>query len=211
MNGERPEPNVGVVIWARIESWRGSVPRLHRLQNEVSKMHFMGQQAISRPTRGTSRILLSLSFAIFFIKFYGVQLENLNFYGVRLPPDLEYLTAQVVIMLFILTSHVVNWFGDHISYQGWNIEAKVTTAAGFGSDTALVTRLDSVIRIVKEKIGNEQEHNIILERLDEIRCSVLKVNSYAWWYIYFWHLFVPIVASITAVFWSGSFPLMSSN
>ena len=36
-------------------------------------MHFMGQEAISRPTRGTGRILVSLAIVIWAAKFYDIS------------------------------------------------------------------------------------------------------------------------------------------
>ena len=171
---------------------------------EEFDMHFMGQQAISRPTRGTGRILITFSLAIWFINFYNVPMQDLELNGVKLPQDSSYFVIQWVVMLFVLISHIINWYGDHVARKGWNIADKVTSTAGFGSDTALVTRLDSIIRIVKDGAGDKSEDSvaIIIDRLDEIKYDALKLNSYAWWYVYIWHLVIPVVFSIVALCWS---------
>ena len=165
-------------------------------------MHFMGQQAISRPTRGSGRNLVSLSFVVWFVKFYGTSVKNLSISGVELvDPSQDYDLVQWVVMLLLLAHHVVNWYGDVVSYKGWNIISdKVTSAAGFGSDTGLVSRLDSVLKIVKEKIGNESEQGIIPVRLDEIKNGVVRLNSFAFWYIVIW-LGIPVVCCFVALFW----------
>ena len=164
-------------------------------------MHFMGQQAISRPTRSTGRILITLSLTIWFINFYNVPIQNLELNAVKLPQDSSYFVIQWVVMSFVLVSHIINWYGDHVARKGWNIVDKVTSTAGFGSDTALVTRLDSIIKIVKEKAGDKSEDSIaiIIDRLDEIKNDALRLNSYAWWYVNIWHLVIPVVFSIAAM------------
>ena len=164
-------------------------------------MHFMGLEAISRPTRSTGRILVSLSFAIWFIKFYDLPIEDFNFNGISFPQDSSYFAIQLVVMLFVLISHIINWYGDHVARKGWNISDKVTLSAGFGTDTSIVSRLDSIIRIVKEKAGNESESSIIIDRLNEIKRETLGLDSFAWWYIYVWHLLIPVVICIMALFW----------
>lgn len=164
-------------------------------------MHFMGQQAISRPTRATGRMLISFAFAIWFVKYYGVPVINLNFNGLTLPPDKKYALVQWIVMLPILAAHLVNWLGDRIAYKGWNIREKITSTAGFGTDTALVSRLDSILRIVKEKIGQQSEEHIAIRRLEEIRHEVIRLNSFAGLYIYCWNLLIPIGCCFTALFW----------
>ena len=164
-------------------------------------MHFMGQEAISRPTRGTGRILVSLSFVIWFAKFYDVSFQEFEFNGVTLPAAEDgYVFVQRLVMGVLIASHVMNWWGDHVSYTGWNIRDKVTAGAGFGSATRLVSRLDSVLRTVKEKAGDQSEENIALEMLKEIRSEVIRLNSFAGLYIWSW-LFVPVVCSFVALLW----------
>lgn len=174
-------------------------------------MHFMGQQAISRPTRGTGRILITFSLVIWFIHFYNVPIQNLDFNGITLPQELSYVAIQWVVMLFALASHATNWYGDHLAWKGWNIEDKVTASAGFGPDTALVTRLDSILRIVREKAGDNSEDSVamITDRLAEIKYDALKLNSYAWWYVYIWHLVIPVVFSIVALCWPEHYSIGS--
>ena len=64
----------------------------------------------------------------------------------------------------------------------------------------LVSRLDSVLRTVKEKAGDQSEDNIAIEMLKEIRSEVIRLNSFAGLYIWSW-LFVPIVCSFVALLW----------
>lgn len=164
-------------------------------------MHFMGQSAISRPTRATGRLLVSVSLGIIFVKLYDIPIENINFYEITLPKDAELFYIEIIVVCFILASHLINWYGDLVSYRGWNISDKITSTAGFGTDTGLISRLESILRIVKEKVGNESENHIVVNRLEEMRSDAVRINSIAWWYIYIWHLAVPVVVCAFALAW----------
>ena len=164
-------------------------------------MRFMGQEAVSRPTRGTGRILVSLAFVIWFTKFYDIPLQELEVNGIGLPPaDDGYVIVQWLATALLVGSHLMNWWGDHVAYKGWNIRDKVTAAAGFGSATALVTRLDSVLRTVKEKAGDQSEESIAIDMLREIRSEVIRLNTFAGMYIRSW-LVVPVGCSVLALLW----------
>lgn len=165
-------------------------------------MHFMSQDAISRSTRVTARALMALALVIFFVKYYSVSIEgHLTVYGVTLTSDVNYRFALWTFASLLFLGHVSNWYGDYVSYKGWNIREKVTSKAGFGSDTALVTRLDSVLQIVQEKVANGSEKHIAIQRLEEIKTEVIKLNSYAGWYVYGWNLVAPMVCCFGSLFW----------
>ena len=104
-------------------------------------------------------------------------------------------------MLPLLIYHLMNWWGDRRAYKGWNVREKVTSVAGFGTDTALVTRLDSILRIVKEKIGTDSKSAI--KRLEEIKTEVCRLNTFACWYVWIWGVF-PVVCCCIALFWCYS-------
>ena len=164
-------------------------------------MHYMGQEAISRPTRGTGRILVSLSFVIWFAKFYDVSFQDLEINGVTLPTANDgYVFVQWLIMVVLVASHFMNWWGDRVSYRGWNIRDKVTATAGFGTATALESRLASVLRTVEDKAGNQSEEYIAINMLKEIRTEVIRLNSFAGLYIWSW-LVVPVLCCLVALLW----------
>ena len=167
-------------------------------------MHFMGQDAISRPTRGSGRTLVSLSFVVWFVKFYGASIENIVISGVSLPDSSNsYVLVQWIVMLPMLIYHLLNWWGDRSAYKGWNVREKVTSVAGFGPDTALVTRLDSILRIVKQNVGNSREIHIVIERLEEIKTEVCRLNKLACLYIWIWVVF-PFSCCWIALLWPSS-------
>ena len=165
-------------------------------------MHFMGQQAISRATRATRRLLISLSFVVWFIRFYDVSIDNLEFYNIKLPTgNNSYYCLQQFFLIYSLLNHFGSWFGDYISYKSWNVVPRLTSTAGFGSDRDFTTKLDSVIKVVEEKIGTSSEHEIMLNRFRDIKKEIVNLNSYAGLYIWVWHLFVPIIVCLTALLW----------
>ena len=93
-------------------------------------MHFMGQEAISRPTRGAGRILIDLSFVIWFAKHYDVSFQELEFNGITLPAAEDgHVFVQWLVMVVLIASHVMNWWGDRVSYKGWNTRERVTGLA----------------------------------------------------------------------------------
>ena len=161
-------------------------------------MHFMGQQAISRSTRGTGRVLIGFSIATWFVKFYDIPMQDLNVYGVQVGEISNHIVFHMVLASFLMVGHVLNWYGDHLAYKRWNIADKVTLQAGFGTATALVTKLDSVLRTVEEKTGNDSERRIALDMLKEIRSEVISLNSFAWLCVYVWHLVVPVAACVVS-------------
>ncbi len=137
-------------------------------------MNFMSRQAISRPTRSTSRLLISLSFTVWLIKFYDVDIVDLKFSEITLPPNL-YSTFYIGALSFLLINHLLNWYGNYISYKGWNIGDKETSVAGFGSDSSLTSRLISTLAFVRNECKNEKMKERILERLDEIKHDISSV------------------------------------
>ena len=165
----------------------------------------MGQQAISRPTRNSSRILITFSLAIWFINFYDVSFFHFKFYEITFSPDLNYCIFQYILMGFILLNHIINWTGDLLSFKGWNTEEKVTMKAGFGSATSVVSRLDSILINIEEKINNQHEDYLkqIYKQLKEIKNDIKKIYSFAILYIWGWYLIVPLAFFLIALIWPG--------
>ena len=153
-------------------------------------MHYFGQDAISRPTRRSARTLVSLSLVFWLIGFYTVPVEQLVISGISLPGAKEALSAlRWVVLLFSFADHLMNWFADLLSYKAWNVRDKLTSRAGFGTDTGLMNKLESVILIVNEKMpdpSSSAERKIALSRLEEIKTEVWRLNSYAAWYLAVW-------------------------
>lgn len=166
-------------------------------------VHFLGQEAITRPTRGSGRTLVSLSFVVWFVKFSDAPIENLVISGVQILESSEatYGFVHWVVLLALLAYHIVNWFGDWQSYKGWNVRDKITMTAGFGPDAALVSKIEKTLHIVRNNIGSKgKEGEIVLQRLDEIKNEVCRLNSFACWYIWLWGV-VPFLCCAIALGW----------
>ena len=164
-------------------------------------MHFVGQDAISRPTRGSGRTLVSLSFVVWFVKFSDAPIENLVISGVKLLGSSQaYGFVQWLVLLTLLMYHLMNWSGDWQSYKGWNVRDKITMTAGFGPDASLVSKLEKTLHIVRENTRHNPEAEKAIERLDEIRNEVCRFNSFACWYILVWAV-IPGLCCAIALFW----------
>ena len=138
-------------------------------------MHFFGQEAVSRSTRRSARTLVTLSFAVWVISTFDVALNNLVIAGIRLDAASDALSVlKWVVLLFLLGDHIMNWFGDVLSYRAWNVRDKLTQTAGFGSDRGLINKLDAILQTVNEKITQPgAEREIAMRRLDEIKTGSL--------------------------------------
>ena len=69
-----------------------------------------------------------------------------------------------------------------------------------------MTRLDSVLKTVKEKVGaSESEENIAIAHLEEINTGVARLHTFAGLYTWIWLAF-PAVCCFIALFWDKVFP-----
>ena len=165
-------------------------------------MHLAGQDVISRATRASGKTLVSLSFVVWFVKFVDAPIGDAVISGVSLPESNNgYGFVQWVVMIPLLLHHVMNWWGDRLSYRGWNDPTKITLSAGFGSATGLMTRLDAVLRTVKEKFGQSNgEESIAIHHLREINTQVRLLSTFAGLYILLWIGF-PVVCCGISLLW----------
>ena len=122
-------------------------------------------------------------------------------YGVTLPDANDnYDLLQWLVMCLLLASHAMNWCGDRVAYRGWNTSEKVTwSSSPMGPDAGLVTKLGNVLRIVEQNSGG-QENRTIINRLDEIRNEVVRLSTFAGWYVWSWFV-VPFACSFVALLW----------
>ena len=165
-------------------------------------MHYFGQEAISRPTRRSARALVLLSFVVWIVSVYKLPIEDFAISGVALTgTDTAFAALRWVVLLFLLADHTMNCCSDVLAYKAWNVRDKLTATAGFGSDTGLMNKLDAVIQTVKEKMSStsSDEREIALERLNEIRTELWRLNNFAAWYLGAWIL-IPTLCCIVALF-----------
>ena len=181
-------------------------------------MSFPGEQATSRATRVSGRTLLGLpmvgsSIAWGWLDATGFSMAGLTFKVGFVESSLALLVA------FLMLAHIVQWFGDLKSFNGWNIAGRKVIGLQDLSDTeakskleALGRDLDRVLesRSTAVKANSEQEQSLIrvrdslpkvAELLPAFTKSVRGFGRFAFFYVYIWHLAVPLVGGSATVVW----------
>ena len=83
-------------------------------------MTFLGQAAITAPTRTTARALLVTAALLGMVRLGWVEVDGLTVFEATLA---EGRAEAVLCGLagFLIAAHLLQWLGDLLSYQAWNI------------------------------------------------------------------------------------------
>lgn len=178
-------------------------------------MHFKGKTLISRPTTASARAVWAASLVKVFVVFFEVNIKEFSIAGIPLgTADLNWPVN--VLLAFLILAHWLNCAGDVLSFKNWNT-TEMLSAKGESPtlDQKLISRLDSVLRIVEEAgkraktIGERdpfgsKETVEIIERCEksliDIRSSVGQLNGFAAFYLYIWTIGAPSVCALIALF-----------
>jgi hypothetical protein len=114
---------------------------------------------------------------------------------------------------FLIFAHLVQWFGDYVSYRNWNI---------FGGEAAIMRDFDgrkeqSKLTAILEDLhqfslahskgerpvdSTNEEWGYLVSDLKRLNSSVTQFNAYAVFYVWIWHLGLPISIGFLAIYWS---------
>lgn len=166
-------------------------------------MNFHGQEAISGPTRATGRTVLFFALLLGLAGLGWIDVADTSLLGLKIEPDKFVPLLQLLCVLSVL-AHVVQWYGDYVSYRGWNVTGKMPGAGRW--DAPAETKL----RDLTDKITVLPEGDLdiisVKERLDEIENEInilgWNMNSFdcfAKFYVYVWHLVLPLTAAGVAI------------
>lgn len=171
-------------------------------------MNFLGQEAISRSTQTTGRTLLVLAFTLIVYKLGWIEAEEASIIGLRFKDDTFGLIVSLV-MGFVFIAHLVQWSGDFLSYESWNVDGRKISPAFRASPTE--TRLTMLIRSMSARLAEDEDPRRAgkeqIERLDqlteELRSFRRQLSHFGWFsffYVYIWHLILPLSIAAIAVF-----------
>ncbi|MEM8824772.1 MAG: hypothetical protein AAGF30_14295 [Pseudomonadota bacterium] len=168
-------------------------------------MNFLGEEAISRPTRATGRALLIFAFTLVIQKLGWIEVADTSVVGLRFAEDrlevvLSILTAALTI------AHIVQWNGDRLSYSAWNIEGRRLGGPRWDAPSkthlsGLVYDLDSQLRDAGEENGHNLDITKLLQELRLLNQRVTSFRDYSFFFVYVWHMIVPVGAALIALCW----------
>lgn len=184
-------------------------------------MHFQGQELISRGTKATNRSLLFTSFAVLLLPFSKptergvVQLLSLEF-----PIGLVEFGA-VALLVFLVISHLISWWGDVLSYRAWNVGTR-SSPIRLQNDGSLLSNVDKAIdhfdlaakqfdqlvesdhtksdRLLATDFSTGIKHcRDALEFLEKMVEGIERLNAYAKFALFGWFLAVPLLIAAFAI------------
>jgi len=184
-------------------------------------MKIEANEVISRSTHFSSRILVLVSGSAIFVIRYNLNSENWTFFSEvkkSLSPE-QFTEVGIVVLIFALIAHIVNWWGDWVSYSRWFKTSTTTVntleASGrFNSEesilAALLRRLEQLEGqnfdnpeagdLTGDRLNNlEGQIEEIQEMLKEIKPGFSIVTRTSQFVVFVWFLFVPVSISIFAI------------
>ena len=175
-------------------------------------MRLLGEQAISSPTRASGRSVLLISAILIMIQLDWANLDNLTVFEVGIAEG-KAEEALRWFAYFLIFAHLVQWFGDYVSYRNWNV---------FGAEAALMRDIggrkeQNKLTAILEDLHNfseahskgekpvnssSEQWGYLVDDLKRLNRSVNQFNSYALFYVWIWHLGLPISVGAVAIYWS---------
>ena len=161
-------------------------------------MNFLGSEAISRPTRATGRAALFLALLLGLAGIGWIQAEQNSLIGITVSKDKFIQLLKLLCMLSCL-AHVVQWYSDYVSYCGWNVEGRLTADLHWVHNK---TKLDSFLEAVSRLNEDKQDWpkvslnlSELCTQVDELNWSIRSFDRFAKFYIFGWHLLLPLGAA----------------
>lgn len=171
-------------------------------------MRLSGIEAITLPTQRSHRSVIIISATIYFVISYNVPITDLKIMGISAPVEF-FGAVSWAILFFSTANHIINWFGDFLSYQNWyqKNEVPLSTWDGIGETVSPIEHVNVVLDRLKNLAENDKNNfkkNAIHElqdldkRISDARRSFRKLHIYAKFYIFVWYLFIPAISAALA-------------
>lgn len=169
-------------------------------------MNFAGIDAISRPTRAAARTLSGVALSTIVANWLSLDLNNFNVFGVQISAD-ELQSVATIFLMFLMVGFLVHWYGDYVSYRAWHELLKQRQAESrFGGQNDLLPRLSLILNSIEDLLekneldeGSRAELKRINSNIGDLKSGISKHKNYALFYIYIWHLAVPIALAAYAL------------
>jgi len=170
-------------------------------------MMFLGDEAISRATRVSSRTVLIVSATLFVFSMQWVTVPENKILGLRF--EVGYIDwALRAVVLYNLITHIVLWYGDYVGYRGWNIYGKQPDkqtrieSSGLNNLNALFVDLDFEARacqdggLISKPLRLSSPLNY---RLKTLNASIGHFGLFARFYVWGWFMALPVGSGILAL------------
>ncbi|WP_039017126.1 hypothetical protein [Halocynthiibacter namhaensis] len=171
-------------------------------------MNFLGKDAISRATRVSSRTVLIVSVTLLAFSMEWVTIPEGKIFGVQFS-DGYLIWALRCIVVYNLFSHLVHWYGDFVSYKGWNITGRKPQAMARLGPANTYNFIQSFMLDVARAQVNALENDDRAEKLDftdDLKEQFLALNnalyrfaSFATLYVWGWFLLLPVGCGILSL------------
>ncbi len=186
-------------------------------------MHLQGKDLISLSTQKSSKALLSTAVIVILAKSFGVLPADLDLLGVRIDSSAVAGSIPIVVGLQTL-NHFVNWLGDLFSSASWNAKDRVNGLARLSAGAEILTRIEKVSEDVEEFVdfwknnvnfgSNNPERmleaiEMISKQMASMQPSVNKFNIYSFFFVYIWHLFLPISLAACSLVLADGFDFLA--
>lgn len=174
-------------------------------------MRYNGRELISRPTRASGRTLLLSSFAFILVISNGGVDPN----GITILSSLEFgpSTVQlggIALLAYLLAAHLVNFYGDILSYYKWNHPKQILGAiVNFDQGAELTTELGDAIKSLNEIVDSLANSNVdglsdkdsgtlaqVCSQLKDIKAGHRSLSRFAWYTMLGWFAAIPVGVGI---------------
>lgn len=165
-------------------------------------MNFQGKEAISRPTRATGRTVLFLALLLGLAGLGWIEVTQNPLFGLKIVSD-KFDPLLKLLCLLASIAHVVQWYGDFVSYRGWNVTGGLSGASRWGeaSKTKLYDAIEEASKLTDAGQEYQELHSKVdslSSQLDELHWNMGNFSSFAKFYVYFWHLALPLSTVLVA-------------
>jgi len=166
-------------------------------------MHIQGDKVISRATAFSARTLLIMSISTILVMWWDLDVAQLTFLEMPVKEGFIEVGAFSTI-LFQAVNHFIHWRGDFLSMQSWNSGAPANDIGTIDAGSTIITKLERVIERLsrlEDHKGDDLKGSLASTRkeLDKIRHENVRLYSYAGFYLYIWHLAVPLIAACVSL------------
>ncbi|WP_282129359.1 hypothetical protein [Roseobacter litoralis] len=164
-------------------------------------MIFHGQQAISPPTRATGRTVLFFALLLGLARVGWIDVADTSLLGLKVEPE-KFVPLLQLLGVLAVVAHVVQWYGDFVSYRGWNVSGKQPADRFWNSHE---TKLEAISKLASdsetggvEKQKLLKQNDQIIREIAELRWSINSFGNFAKFYVFGWHLALPVAATVIA-------------
>ena len=174
-------------------------------------MTFLGQAAITAPIRTTARALLAVAGLLAMVWLGWVEVDGLTVFEATL---VEGRAEAVLCVLagFLIAAHVVQWFGDFLSYRAWNVvgaEPDNQTVIGERRHRKfLPASFNRAERLAERLAADKVTEFTLKEDIEKCKSDLRKLTGpitefkiYAFCYVWVWHGALPVLLALAAIFW----------